>query len=326
MLAVVATMHLLRATTAAVLAFRDLHMMLLCALCSTSNMCMQMLCMPRLSRIPTKIESNRDVVLVPSNPGKDLNGPKRQRKHLARIQAFTDAALGSGGPGGAPPLHALVRKLQVRTASQLSSCTCPSDPSRCWQPAGLLGRSAVCNLLEHNVMLQAALASVEDLPVLAPSALPLAGYRYYHHSASYGALGVPFTSCAAHASGSTHSSRLVTLRTAQRSVRMCTAAESCVLHETTCDRNWVRISVAANTTGAHRRADPGSLQAGLAALSQPFKLRLCKAPGAEQCLRDYSTNVVLIEPLATMGAIEVRMLASCRTCMLAVYGPVDSKS
>ena len=60
-------------------------------------------------------------------------------------------------------------------------------------------------------------------------------------------------------------------------------------------------------TGHFRRPDPGSLQSGLAALAQPFKLRLCRAPGAPQSLRDYSTNVVLIEPLATMGAIEVRV-------------------
>ncbi len=75
--------------------------------------------------------------------GKDLNGPKRQRKHLARIQAFSDAALGTGSVSGAPPALALVRKLQ------------------------------------------AALASVEDLPAPAPSALPAsASYRYYHSYSS----------------------------------------------------------------------------------------------------------------------------------------------
>ena len=57
--------------------------------------------------------------------------------------------------------------------------------------------------------------------------------------------------------------------------------------------------------GHFRRPDPGSLQSGLAALAQPFKLRLCRAPGAPPSLRDYSSNVVLIEPLATMAAIEV---------------------
>eukprot|EP00898_Chlorokybus_atmophyticus_P003350 jgi/Chlat1/4015/Chrsp26S04084 len=42
---------------------------------------------------------------------------------------------------------------------------------------------------------------------------------------------------------------------------------------------------------------------GLSALMQPFKLRLCRAP-QERNLRDYSTNIVLIEPLATLGAVE----------------------
>lgn len=59
------------------------------------------------------------------------------------------------------------------------------------------------------------------------------------------------------------------------------------------------------SAGHFRRPDPGSLQSGLAALAQPLKLRLSKAPGAPQSLRDYSSNVVLIEPLATMSAIEV---------------------
>lgn len=53
-------------------------------------------------------------IACPSFTGKDLNGPKRQRKHLARIQAFTDAALGTSALNSNPPLHALVRKLQVR--------------------------------------------------------------------------------------------------------------------------------------------------------------------------------------------------------------------
>lgn len=46
-----------------------------------------------------------------------------------------------------------------------------------------------------------------------------------------------------------------------------------------------------------------SMGAGLSALSQPFKLRLCRASG-EKMLRDYSTNIVLIEPLATLVAVE----------------------
>ncbi|KAJ6840622.1 E3 ubiquitin-protein ligase UPL3 [Iris pallida] len=45
------------------------------------------------------------------------------------------------------------------------------------------------------------------------------------------------------------------------------------------------------------------LSSGLSALSQPFKLRLCRAQG-EKSLRDYSSNIVLIDPLATLAAVE----------------------
>ena len=45
------------------------------------------------------------------------------------------------------------------------------------------------------------------------------------------------------------------------------------------------------------------LFAGLAALTQPFKLRLARAEHEKQ-LKDYSHNVVLIEPLASMTAVE----------------------
>ncbi|KAL6561040.1 E3 ubiquitin-protein ligase upl3 [Orobanche gracilis] len=41
----------------------------------------------------------------------------------------------------------------------------------------------------------------------------------------------------------------------------------------------------------------------LSALSQPFKLRLCRAQG-EKSLRDYSSNIVLIDPLASLAAVE----------------------
>lgn len=53
------------------------------------------------------------------------------------------------------------------------------------------------------------------------------------------------------------------------------------------------------------RSSTGSarLSSGLSALSQPFKLRLCRAPG-EKALRDYSSNVVLIDPLASLAAVE----------------------
>eukprot|EP00250_Pteridium_aquilinum_P022187 c25318_g3_i1 orf=376-6123(+) len=46
-----------------------------------------------------------------------------------------------------------------------------------------------------------------------------------------------------------------------------------------------------------------SVAAGLSALAQPFKLRLCRASG-ERGLRDYSSNIVLIDPLATLSSIE----------------------
>ncbi|XP_042493739.1 E3 ubiquitin-protein ligase UPL3-like [Macadamia integrifolia] len=53
------------------------------------------------------------------------------------------------------------------------------------------------------------------------------------------------------------------------------------------------------------RSSSGSsrLSSGLGALSQPFKLRLCRAQG-EKSLRDYSSNVVLIDPLASLAAVE----------------------
>lgn len=46
-----------------------------------------------------------------------------------------------------------------------------------------------------------------------------------------------------------------------------------------------------------------SISAGLSALAQPFKLRLCRAQG-EKSLRDYSSNVILIDPLANLAAVE----------------------
>jgi E3 ubiquitin-protein ligase TRIP12 len=46
-----------------------------------------------------------------------------------------------------------------------------------------------------------------------------------------------------------------------------------------------------------------SIAAGLGALTQPLKLRLCRASG-EKSLRDYSANIVLIDPLATLISVE----------------------
>ena len=44
---------------------------------------------------------------------------------------------------------------------------------------------------------------------------------------------------------------------------------------------------------SHRSLDAGALSSGLAALSQPFKLRLSRAAGATSSLRDYSAQVLL---------------------------------
>ncbi|PIN19161.1 putative ubiquitin fusion degradation protein [Handroanthus impetiginosus] len=53
------------------------------------------------------------------------------------------------------------------------------------------------------------------------------------------------------------------------------------------------------------RSSSGSarLSSGLGALSQPIRLRLCRAEG-EETLRDFSSNVVLIDPLASLAAVE----------------------
>mmetsp|Transcript_34349 Transcript_34349/g.65613 ORF Transcript_34349/g.65613 Transcript_34349/m.65613 type:complete len:1886 (+) Transcript_34349:253-5910(+) len=51
------------------------------------------------------------------------------------------------------------------------------------------------------------------------------------------------------------------------------------------------------------RGGGASLSSQLAVLTQPFKLRLCR-DSHDRSLRDYSSNVVLIEPLATLSAVE----------------------
>ena len=71
---------------------------------------------------------------------------------------------------------------------------------------------------------------------------------------------------------------------------------------------WCRAHSAAGLsrarhTGSRSVPDSSSLSSGLAALTQPFKLRLARAPH-EQELGDYASNVVLIEPLATMASVE----------------------
>ena len=55
--------------------------------------------------------------------------------------------------------------------------------------------------------------------------------------------------------------------------------------------------------GGGGAANGGSMNSGLAMLTQPLKLRLSRH-SAEDQLRDYNTNVVMIEPLASMKAIE----------------------
>jgi E3 ubiquitin-protein ligase TRIP12 len=61
--------------------------------------------------------------------------------------------------------------------------------------------------------------------------------------------------------------------------------------------------------GASRSASRGSAgesaaSDGLSVLARPFKLRLCRATGARAGLKEYSSNVILVEPLATLTAIE----------------------
>nr|GMD09795.1 E3 ubiquitin-protein ligase UPL3 [Ipomoea batatas] len=58
-----------------------------------------------------------------------------------------------------------------------------------------------------------------------------------------------------------------------------------------------------NALSSLERFPVARLSSGLSALSQPFRLRLCRAQ-SEKSLRDYSSNVVLIDPLATLAAIE----------------------
>ncbi|CAK9144917.1 unnamed protein product [Ilex paraguariensis] len=54
---------------------------------------------------------------------------------------------------------------------------------------------------------------------------------------------------------------------------------------------------------ARSSSSSARLSSGLSALSQPFKLRLCRTPG-EKSLRDYSSNIVLIDPLESLATVE----------------------
>ncbi|GJU58363.1 E3 ubiquitin protein ligase UPL3 [Tanacetum coccineum] len=67
---------------------------------------------------------------------------------------------------------------------------------------------------------------------------------------------------------------------------------------TSLERFPVVLSHSARSSAGNAR-----LSSGFGALSQPFKLRLCRAHG-EKSLRDYSSNVVLIDPLASLAAVE----------------------
>ncbi|XP_062225273.1 E3 ubiquitin-protein ligase UPL3-like isoform X2 [Phragmites australis] len=64
-----------------------------------------------------------------------------------------------------------------------------------------------------------------------------------------------------------------------------------------------RFPVVLSHSGRASTLGGSRLVSGLGALSQPFKLRLCRAQG-EKSLRDYSSNIVLIDPLASLAAVE----------------------
>ncbi|WOL09703.1 E3 ubiquitin-protein ligase [Canna indica] len=66
---------------------------------------------------------------------------------------------------------------------------------------------------------------------------------------------------------------------------------------TSMERFPVVLSLSSSTgVGTH-------LSSGLSALSQPIKLRFCRASG-EKSLPDYSSNIVLINPMATLAHVE----------------------
>lgn len=64
-----------------------------------------------------------------------------------------------------------------------------------------------------------------------------------------------------------------------------------------------RFPVVLSHSGRAPTLGGSRLTTGLGALSQPFKLRLCRASG-EKSLKDYSSNIVLIDPLASLAAVE----------------------
>ncbi|CAH9125922.1 unnamed protein product [Cuscuta epithymum] len=64
-----------------------------------------------------------------------------------------------------------------------------------------------------------------------------------------------------------------------------------------------RFPVVLSHTSNRTLSGSARLSSGLGALAQPFKLRLCRAHG-DKTLRDYSSNIVLIDPLASLAAVE----------------------
>ncbi|WOK98807.1 E3 ubiquitin-protein ligase [Canna indica] len=67
---------------------------------------------------------------------------------------------------------------------------------------------------------------------------------------------------------------------------------------TSVERFPVVISHLSRSSGVSER-----FSSSLGSMYQPFKLRLCRSQG-EKSLRDYSSNVVLIDPLASLAAVE----------------------
>ena len=58
------------------------------------------------------------------------------------------------------------------------------------------------------------------------------------------------------------------------------------------------------TASSSRNGGASGAGDGLSALARPFKLRLSRAPDKREGLRDYASNIILVEPLATLNAIE----------------------
>ena len=66
------------------------------------------------------------------------------------------------------------------------------------------------------------------------------------------------------------------------------------------------VGTSAGNRGGTPQAGAGAGAAGdgLSILARPFKLRLRRASGERAELKDYASNIILVEPLATLNAIE----------------------